>query len=173
MADRLTPAPRRRRTGRPARSLFRQIYAIVRRVPRGRVTTYGEVARLAGLHGGARTVGWAMAAVPGGQAVPWWRVIRADGTVAPRPAAGRQRRRLAAEGVRFGRAGRVDLRRYGWPSGKRASRPDSRRRATHAASAATPHTAAESSTAIWAPNSDASDPANSPPSGPVPNRAST
>lgn len=135
------------RAGGPAHSLFQQIYRIVLQVPRGRVTTYGEVARLAGLHGGARTVGWAMASVPRGQAVPWWRVIRGDGTIAPRPSAGAQRRRLAQEGVRFSRTGTVDLRCYGWPSGEKASRPDSRRRATHPASAATPQTAAESSTA--------------------------
>lgn len=153
--------------------MFWRIYRIVMGVPRGRVTTYGEVARLAGLHGGARTVGWAMASVPGGQAVPWWRVIRGDGTIAPRPSAGAQRRRLAKEGVRFSRTGAVDLRRYGWPSGERASRPNSRRCATHPASAATPHTAAESSTAICAPSPDASEPASSPPSGPVPNSAST
>ncbi|MDR7510885.1 MAG: MGMT family protein, partial [Armatimonadota bacterium] len=53
------------------------MYALVRRVPSGRVTTYGEVARLAGLRGGARTVGWAMASLPHDRAAPWWRVVRA------------------------------------------------------------------------------------------------
>ncbi len=101
-----------------SRSLFARIYAIVRRVPRGRVTTYGDVARLAGLRNGARTIGWALASLPGIDAAPWWRVIRRDGTIAPRPFAAEQRRRLQREGIRLGPAGAVDLRRYGWPSGK-------------------------------------------------------
>ncbi len=96
--------------------LFDRVYAIMRRVPRGRVTTYGEIARLAGLRNGARTVGWALASLPPGTAKPWWRVVRRDGTIAPRPFAGEQRRRLRREGIRLGRGGGVDLRRYGWPS---------------------------------------------------------
>jgi methylated-DNA-protein-cysteine methyltransferase-like protein len=104
------------------RLLFARIYAIVRRVPRGRVTTYGEVARLAGLRNGARTVGWALASMPAGTTAPWWRVIRRDGTIAPRPFAAEQRRRLQQEGVRFRKGGTIDLRRYGWPSAGSATR---------------------------------------------------
>ncbi len=99
--------------------IFVGIYAIVRRVPPGRVATYGEVARLAGLRNGARTVGWAMASIPPGAHVPWWRVIRSDGRVAPRCGAADQHRRLRAEGVRVSRSGGVSLRRYGWLSAAR------------------------------------------------------
>jgi methylated-DNA-protein-cysteine methyltransferase-like protein len=95
--------------------LFARIYAIVRRVPRGRVTTYGDVARLAGLHGGARTVGWALASLSHVDAAPWWRVVRSDGTLPNPRFAAEQRKRLAREGIRFTRRGAVDLRRYGWP----------------------------------------------------------
>lgn len=105
--------PARRPASPGERSLYARIYAAVRRVPPGRVTTYGEIARLVGRHDGARTVGWALASLPDDRTAPWWRVIRGDGTVAPRPGAGEQRRRLAREGVRF-RRGVLDLARYGW-----------------------------------------------------------
>lgn len=99
-----------------SRSLFGLVYTAVRRVPRGRVTTYGEIARQVGLRNGARTIGWALASLPDGSAAPWWRVIRSDGTIANRRFAAEQRRRLAREGVRFGKGRAVDLARYGWPA---------------------------------------------------------
>ncbi len=95
-------------------SLFARIHAAIRRIPRGRVTTYGDIARQLGLHNGARTVGWALHSLPDAYAAPWWRVIRSDGTIALRRSAAEQRRRLAGEGVKF-RNGIVDLKRYGWP----------------------------------------------------------
>ncbi|MGH2402861.1 MAG: MGMT family protein [bacterium] len=100
--------------------LFQRIYAAVRRVPRGRVTTYGEIARAVGMRHGARTVGWALAALTD-EVVPWWRVVRSDGMIANRRFAAEQRRRLRGEGirVRIRGAGAVDLRRYGWPAGDR------------------------------------------------------
>lgn len=86
---------------------FRRIYAVVRRIPRGTTMSYGDVARHVGLRNGARTVGWALASLPDIEAAPWWRVVRADGGIAPRPFAAEQRRRLRAEGVRFRRDGKV------------------------------------------------------------------
>lgn len=93
--------------------LFERVYAAVRRVPRGRVITYGEIARQVGLRNGARTVGWALASHPDGEAVPWWRVVRSDGTIANRQFAAEQRKRLRRDGVRFALDGSVDLARYG------------------------------------------------------------
>ncbi|MBM3451453.1 MAG: hypothetical protein FJX78_10860 [Armatimonadetes bacterium] len=69
--------------------------------------SYGDVVRQAGLRNGARTVGWALASLNDIEVAPWWRVVRADGGIAPRPFANEQRRRLRAEGVRFGRDGKV------------------------------------------------------------------
>lgn len=97
---------------------YARIYALVRKIPRGRVATYGQVARLAGLAGHARQVGYAMAALRAGTLVPWHRVINAQGRVSPRragPGAGvRQRQLLEREGVVFAPSGRVPLDRYGW-----------------------------------------------------------
>jgi methylated-DNA-protein-cysteine methyltransferase-like protein len=128
-------------------TLFARIYAVVKRVPRGRITSYGEIARLAGLRGGARTVGWALASTPRGEKIPWWRVVRSDGAIAPRPFASEQRRRLRAEGVRFTRRGAVGLRRYGWPSAENTGRWTSRRPPTQVTRTAAPHTPAHTRTA--------------------------
>ena len=95
---------------------FQQVYTVVRQVPRGRVVTYGQVARLLGLDRGARAVGWALRALEGEQAarVPWHRVVGRRGRVSlgATPAGLEQRRRLRREGVRFV-GGRVDLARHG------------------------------------------------------------
>lgn len=85
------------------------VFDVVERIPAGRVSTYGAIGRLVGV--GPRRVARALSS--GGAAVPWWRVLRADGTVAE-PVAVEQRQLLAAEGVPL-RGGRVDLAAVGWP----------------------------------------------------------
>src|SRR5262245_56163653 len=60
---------------------YRRIYAVVERIPRGRVATYGHVARLAGMAGHARQVGYALHALRPDEPVPWHRVINARGEV--------------------------------------------------------------------------------------------
>lgn len=97
---------------------YQRIYAVVKRIPRGRVATYGQVATLAGLPRQPRLVGYAMHALPNGTVLPWHRVINAQGRVSPRSgdrgAGVTQRVLLEAEGVRFDAAGRVSLSRQGW-----------------------------------------------------------
>lgn len=96
--------------------LYQRIYAVVRRVPAGRVVTYGQVAKLAG-RCGARQVGYALSALEADSAVPWQRVINSQGRISLRSAGGHdtlQRELLEAEGVEFSLDGRVDLRRFGW-----------------------------------------------------------
>ena len=98
---------------------YERFYDVVRRVPRGRVTTYGTVAAKAGLPGRARQVGYAMAALPDDHDVPWHRVINAQGRVSARAGGSAfetiQRALLEGEGVHFDESGRVDLDRFGWP----------------------------------------------------------
>jgi methylated-DNA-protein-cysteine methyltransferase-like protein len=100
------------------KSAYDRIYAVVRRVPRGRVTTYGEVARLAGLPGRARQVGYALAALRDGSSVPWHRVVNAQGRLslarAGSPSGITQRLRLVREGVPVDGGDRVSLVRFGW-----------------------------------------------------------
>ena len=97
-------------------SSYERIYAVVRRIPRGRVATYGQVAALAGLGGQARLVGYAMHALPTGTSVPWQRVINARGTVSARRDGDSlsQRLLLEREGVSFDAGGRTSLERFGW-----------------------------------------------------------
>jgi methylated-DNA-protein-cysteine methyltransferase-like protein len=99
-----------------------RIYSVVRRIPRGRVATYGQVARLAGLPGHARQVGYALAALSEANDVPWHRVLNAEGRVSPRKEPGWdnvQRQLLAREGVDFDAAGRTSLTRYQWRASRR------------------------------------------------------
>lgn len=99
-------------------SSHNRIYDVVRRIPRGRVLTYGDVAALAGMPGQARLVGYALHALPEHTTVPWQRVINARGGIS----LGRaypggeliQRQLLEAEGVDFDANGRTSLERYRW-----------------------------------------------------------
>lgn len=103
-----------------AADTWERIYVVVRKIPRGRVATYGQVAELAGLPGYARQVGWALHALRPGTRVPWQRVVNARGACSVRPASGSevdQRRKLEREGVEFGAAGRIDLARFRWQRG--------------------------------------------------------
>lgn len=94
------------------------ILAAVRRIPRGKVCTYGNVAEAAGLPRRARLVGTVLRQTPASRGLPWYRVINAGGRISfptGSDAYDRQRHKLEAEGVVFA-GGRVDLRRYGWPA---------------------------------------------------------
>jgi methylated-DNA-protein-cysteine methyltransferase-like protein len=118
--------PRRRETAGRQDGVFARLLAVVRRIPRGRVASYGQVARLAGLPRHARHVGYALHALPEGTPLPWHRVVNARGGISLRPwsseggGAETQRLRLAAEGIRFDGRDRVPMERYGWrPPGAR------------------------------------------------------
>lgn len=90
---------------------------MVRRVPPGRVVSYGGVAALLGTPRAARGVGTALAALPEGSDVPWWRVVNRDGAISigyPPYAALLQRRLLEDEGVAFDARGRISWERFGW-----------------------------------------------------------
>jgi methylated-DNA-protein-cysteine methyltransferase-like protein len=94
---------------------YQRIYALVRQIPAGQVTTYGRIGRWLGCT--PRTVGFALAALPDGSDVPWQRVINSQGRVSRRTdGEGNilQQELLMAEGVRFDRSLRVDLEVYGW-----------------------------------------------------------
>ena len=92
-----------------------RIHRVVSRIPLGRVATYGQIARLAGLRGQARLVGYAMHALAAGTRIPWQRVVNAQGAISlPGKSAIRQRELLEKEGVRFSDRGRIDLDRFLW-----------------------------------------------------------
>jgi methylated-DNA-protein-cysteine methyltransferase related protein len=96
---------------------YEVIWEIVRRIPRGRVSTYGQVAEVAGLRHRARFVGYALHNLPPGIPIPWHRVINAKGMISfaeSSPNHRRQRELLEREGIRFVN-GKVDLKKKGWP----------------------------------------------------------
>lgn len=101
----------------------RLVYRVVRRVPRGKVVTYGQVAAILGQPRGARAVGMALGALRGALlgTVPWQRVISAAGRCSHRDgfSASVQRDLLEREGVRFDRRGHVDLKRTRWAGPRR------------------------------------------------------
>lgn len=104
---------------------YQQIYAVVRRIPEGRVATYGQIASLAGLAGHARQVGYALHALPEGTTVPWHRVVNASGGISTRSMPGAelvQQQLLAREGVGLDARGRVALSRVRWVPRVRAIR---------------------------------------------------
>ncbi len=122
MASSLRKRVARKRTdqavlGAHARKLYKAIWAVARRIPRGKVATYGQVAELAGIPGGARVAGAAMRASDG---LPWHRVLgkrgrnRAGVAILDPVGAAVQRGLLEAEGVVVTDRGLVDLDRYGW-----------------------------------------------------------
>ena len=94
-------------------SMFRRMLAVVRRIPRGKVATYGDIAYVAGFPGAARQVSWAL---HGSRGLPWHRVIGAGGRILlPGEAGFEQRMRLQGEGVQFvGMRVRMDLHQHAW-----------------------------------------------------------
>lgn len=95
---------------------YARIYRIVKRIPKGHVATYGQIAQLAGLGGHARQVGYALAALED-DTVPWQRVINTKGEISPRTWGDShltQRDLLEREGVTFNDHGRVSLAKYRW-----------------------------------------------------------
>lgn len=93
---------------------FSRIYQLVRQIPSGKVATYGQIAGIVGCT--ARVAGFAMAATPDGEGIPWQRVINSRGEISLRPGDGASRQRvlLDAEGVPFNQAGRVDFGECRW-----------------------------------------------------------
>jgi methylated-DNA-protein-cysteine methyltransferase related protein len=113
------PAPERGTKGAERGGTYARIRAVVARVPRGHVVTYGQVARLAGMPGHARLVGYALSALPERSSVPWHRVVNARGLVSERAegAGGHdalQRVILRREGIRIDRRGAISLEEFQW-----------------------------------------------------------
>lgn len=107
-------------TGPSTESIHQRIYAAVKKIPRGKVATYGQIAALAGMPRHARQAGYALAATPDGVKIPWHRVINAQGRISLRMrhwesgSDDLQRVLLEAEGVSFDRTGKVNLEEFQW-----------------------------------------------------------
>src|SRR5688572_8628237 len=101
---------------------YELIWSVVRRIPRGRVATYGQVAEIAGLEGHARQVGYALHNLPESSRIPWHRVVNARGEISARTGGDShelQRMLLEAEGIEFDLRGRMDLAKVRWKGPRR------------------------------------------------------
>jgi methylated-DNA-protein-cysteine methyltransferase related protein len=94
--------------------IWDRVYALVKKIPRGKVLTYGAVAKATRIPGGARAAGRAMGATPKGQGIPWHRVVGAGGRLLIRePYASLQKKLLLTEGARVIES-RVDMKTAAW-----------------------------------------------------------
>jgi methylated-DNA-protein-cysteine methyltransferase related protein len=108
---------------------FDPVYKLVKQIPRGRVLTYGALARALRLAGGARTAGRAMGATPRGKGIPWHRVLGANGKILIRePHASLQKKLLESEGIPVVES-RINMKKHLWtpPKKKGAAAKKTRR----------------------------------------------
>ena len=107
---------------------WKPVYALVKKIPRGRVATYGQIAAKLKLSGGARTAGRAMAACPNGQGIPWHRIVGAGGRLLIRePHAMLQRKLLESEGLRVLEKRIADFSEHQWQPRRRPRSRSSKR----------------------------------------------
>lgn len=92
-----------------------QIFSVIHQIPIGKVTTYGEVAKMSGFPGYARQVGKALSQLPEGSRLPWHRVINSKGEISLQGNDMlRQKAKLEQEGVEVSDGGKVKLNKYRW-----------------------------------------------------------
>jgi methylated-DNA-protein-cysteine methyltransferase-like protein len=97
--------------------LSERIAAVIKKIPEGKVASYGQIARLAGNPGAARRVAWLLHSSSGTRGLPWQRVESAQGKISfPWGSASfnRQARRLRSEGIEIGARGEIDLATFLW-----------------------------------------------------------
>ncbi|ASA54849.1 hypothetical protein BSQ33_03315 [Vibrio gazogenes] len=95
-----------------------QVFTVIHQIPAGKVSTYGDVAKMAGYPGYARHVGKALGQLPKGSTLPWFRVINSKGEISlSGPDYERQRAELVAEGIPISSRGKISLRSYRWQPG--------------------------------------------------------
>ncbi len=99
--------------------IYQTIHALIRRIPKGKVATYGQIAQLAGASGPRRTA-YALRILED-RTVPWWRVINAQGRISKRSMASmkRQQKLLENEGIVFSKSGRVSFSVFRWQAKKK------------------------------------------------------
>jgi methylated-DNA-protein-cysteine methyltransferase-like protein len=96
-------------------SFPQRVWQIVASIPEGYVTTYGDIAMLAGSPRAARQVGGVLKRLPEGSTLPWYRVVNRHGEISlTGPDLQRQRQALLSEGVQVSGKGKIDMQKYRW-----------------------------------------------------------
>ena len=93
---------------------YQKIYTTVKKIPRGKVSTYGQIAHLVGIPSQPRGVGYALSALKEDSNIPWQRVVNAQGKISLRPFADIQRTLLEEEGIIFTEGSQIDLQKFQW-----------------------------------------------------------
>jgi methylated-DNA-protein-cysteine methyltransferase-like protein len=100
------------------RNTFEIIYAVIKKIPNGKVATYGQIAAIVGTGLPARIVGYALHGLPEGTEIPWHRVINSQGKISYAATRNEydslQQRILEQEGIQFSPDGKIDLSKYRW-----------------------------------------------------------
>jgi len=106
---------------------YRDVIRVIRAIPRGKVSSYGQVAALAGRPRAARQVAWLLHSSSDKERLPWHRVIGSSGRISLKRGRGfaEQKKRLEKEGVRVSRLGAVDLDRHLWEPAPDVGHPSS------------------------------------------------
>ncbi len=92
-----------------------QIFIVIQQIPSGKVSTYGEIATMAGYPGYARHVGKALSRLPKDSTLPWFRVINSAGKISLQENSFiKQKRKLEEDGIEVSSSGKVNLKRYRW-----------------------------------------------------------
>ncbi len=96
-------------------TFLQQIYLVIHQVPQGKVSTYGDIAKMAGYPGYARHVGKALANLPKGSTLPWFRIINSSGKISLKgDDFYRQKQHLTEDGVKVSDSGKISLKIYRW-----------------------------------------------------------
>lgn len=106
----------------------KKVISFIKKIPKGKVATYGQIAKLAGKPQGSRGVAWILHSCSKSHALPWQRVLNSKGKISFPPTTAsyvRQKRLLQKEGIEFGEQGQIDLKKFQW--NKKASAKKSTR----------------------------------------------
>jgi methylated-DNA-protein-cysteine methyltransferase-like protein len=101
---------------RPVGEFTKEVIALIKSIPKGKVATYGQIAHLTGLYPSVRRVAWILHSCSENEGLPWHRVVNSKGTISLKPGKGYelQLATLKKEGIVFDKKGRIDLERYLW-----------------------------------------------------------
>ncbi|WP_374076020.1 MGMT family protein [Bdellovibrio bacteriovorus] len=95
----------------------KKVISFIKKIPKGKVATYGQIAKLAGKPQGSRGVAWILHSCSESHSLPWQRVLNSKGKISFPPSTSsyvRQKRLLQKEGVEFGERDQIDLKKFQW-----------------------------------------------------------
>lgn len=108
----------------------KKVLSFIKKIPRGKVATYGQIAALAGKPQGSRGVAWLLHSCSASHALPWQRVLNSKGKISFPPGSAefkKQKKLLESEGVEFSDSNQIDMKRFQWKQKPKTASKDLRR----------------------------------------------